>query len=248
MDSPHPPPSSPPSPPPPPPPPDDRPAGTVAVRTGLACGPLAALLLILVAVRWSPLMSADRTVAEALHRRAVTEPGLVRVNRVLTDWVWDPWTMRALIAVAVIVLWWRGARLLAAWVAATSALTTLVQQGLKAAVGRERPRWTDPVDSAHYAAFPSGHVMTAVVTCGLLVWLLRLHGARPLPLRAMEAVAVISVIGVGLTRMYLGVHWMSDVLGGLLLGVTAVAFSAAGYAAVRRSRPVYGRAVLSRRS
>jgi PAP2 superfamily. len=164
----------------------------------------------------------------------VAEPGAVRVNRVLTDWVWDPWTMRALIAVAFIVLWWHGARLLAVWVAATSALTSLVQQGMKAAVGRERPRWTDPVDSAHYASFPSGHVLTAMVTCGLLVWLLHMYGARPALLRAVETAAVISVIGVGFTRLYLGVHWLSDVLGGLLLGVTAVAFSAAGYAVLSR--------------
>ncbi|MER5896620.1 phosphatase PAP2 family protein [Streptomyces sp. NPDC001876] len=202
--------------------------------TGVICAALAAVLLILVAVRWSPLMSLDRTVAEALHRRAVTEPGLVHVNRVLTDWVWDPWTMRALIAVAVIALWWRGARLLAVWVAATSALATAVQQGLKAALGRERPQWPDPVDSANYAAFPSGHAMTAVVSCGLLLWLLRLLDAGPRLWRTALAVAGVSVVGVAVTRLYLGVHWMTDVVGGLLLGAAVVAFSTAGYTALRR--------------
>ncbi|WP_406388181.1 phosphatase PAP2 family protein [Streptomyces sp. NBC_00887] len=202
--------------------------------TGVICAALAAVLLILVAVRWSPLMSLDRTVAEALHRRAVTESGLVQVNRVLTDWVWDPWTMRALIAVAVIALWWRGARLLAVWVAATSALATASQQGLKAALGRERPRWPDPVDSANYAAFPSGHAMTAVVSCGLLLWLLRLYGAGPRLWRTALTVAGVSVVGVAVTRLYLGVHWMTDVVGGLLLGAAVVAFSTAGYTALRR--------------
>lgn len=201
--------------------------------TGVICAALAAALLTLVAVGWSPVMSLDRTVADALHRSAVTEPGLVRVNRVLTDWVWDPWTMRALIAVAVIALWWRGARLLAVWVAATSALATAVQQGMKAALGRERPQWPDPVDSANYAAFPSGHAMTAVVTCGLLLWLLRLHGAGPGLWRTALTVAGISVVGVAVTRLYLGVHWMTDVLGGLLLGAAVVAFSTAGYTALR---------------
>lgn len=197
--------------------------------TGLVCASLSLVLLLLVAVRWSPLMTLDITVAEALHRRAVTEPGLVQVSRVLTDWVWDPWTMRVLTAVVVIALWWRGSRLLAGWVAATSLLTSLVQQGLKAAVGRERPRWIDPVDSAHYAAFPSGHAMTAAVTCGLLVWLLRLHGVRAALWWGSLVLAVISVAGVALTRVYLGVHWLSDVLGGTLLGVAVAALSAAGY-------------------
>lgn len=197
--------------------------------TGLVCVSLSLVLLVLVAVRWAPLMSLDTTVAEALHRRAVAEPGPVRVSRVLTDWVWDPWTMRVLTAAVVVTLWWRGSRLLAGWIAATALFTTLVQQGLKAAVGRERPRWPDPVDSAQYAAFPSGHAMTAAVTCGLLVWLLRLNGARSPLWWGSLVLAVISVTGVALTRVYLGVHWLSDVLGGVLLGSAMASLSAAGY-------------------
>lgn len=199
--------------------------------TGLVCASLSAVLVVMVAVRWTPLISLDTTVAEALHRRAVTEPGLVQVNRVLTDWVWDPWTMRILIAVAVIALWRHAARLLAVWVALVSALAALVQQGLKAAVGRERPQWPDPVDSAHYAAFPSGHAMTAMVSCGLLLWLLRLYGARSPWWWAGLALAVVSVVGVAVTRVYLGVHWPTDVLGGLLLGAAVVAFAVVGYGA-----------------
>ncbi|MFF3529505.1 phosphatase PAP2 family protein [Streptomyces rubiginosohelvolus] len=210
--------------------PDRSPRIAPALWTGAAVGAASLVLLVLVAVRWSPLMSLDRSVADALHRHAVGDPGLVHVNRVLTDWVWDPWAMRALIAVAVIALWWRGARRLALWTAATSLLATLLQQGLKAAVGRERPQWTDPVDSANFAAFPSGHAMTAVVTCGLLLWLLRLYGVGPGLWGTALAVAVISAIGVAATRVYLGVHWLTDVVGGALLGVAVVALSAAGYA------------------
>ncbi|MGW1818251.1 phosphatase PAP2 family protein [Streptomyces sp. NPDC002125] len=208
--------------------------------TGLVCAALSLVLIVLVAVRWSPLVSLDGVVADALHRDAVAEPGLVHVNRVLTDWVWDPWTMRVLTAVAVILLWWRGARVLAGWVAATSLFATLVQQGLKAAVGRERPRWPDPVDSANYAAFPSGHAMTAAVTCGLLMWLLRLHGAHPAVWWGSLVLAALSVAGVAFTRLYLGVHWMSDVLGGVLLAGTVVAFSVAGYGAYTARRTAGG--------
>ncbi|MFE6773874.1 phosphatase PAP2 family protein [Streptomyces fimicarius] len=209
--------------------PDRSPRTAAALWTG-AVVVASVVLLVLVAVRWPPLMSLDQAVADALHRHAVADPGLVRVNRVLTDWVWDPWTMRALIAVAVVALWWRGARLLALWVAATSLLGSLLQQGLKAVVGRERPQWPDPVDTAHYAAFPSGHAMSAVVSCGLLVWLLRLYGAGPGARGAALAVAVVSAAGVAATRLYLGVHWLTDVVGGALLGVAVVALSAAGYA------------------
>ncbi|MFE3434361.1 phosphatase PAP2 family protein [Streptomyces sp. NPDC059171] len=216
--------------------PNRSPRTAPALWTGAVAGAASVVLLALVAVRWSPLMALDRSVAEALHRHAVADPGLVRVNRVLTDWVWDPWTMRALIAVAVVVLWWRGARRLALWVAATSLLASLFQQALKAVVGRERPRWPDPVDSAQFAAFPSGHAMTAVVTCGLLLWLLRLYGAGPGLWAAALTVAVVSAVGVAVTRVYLGVHWLTDVVGGALLGVAVVALSAAGYARYAAAR------------
>ncbi|WP_411082166.1 phosphatase PAP2 family protein [Streptomyces sp. cmx-18-6] len=209
--------------------PDRSPRPTAALAGGAVCAALFVVLLALVAARWAPLMSLDRTLADALHRHAVAGPGLVRVSRVMTDWTWDPVTMRALVAAAVVALWWRGARLLALWVAVTSLLAALLQQGLKAAVGRERPEWPDPVDTAHYAAFPSGHAMTAAVSCGLLVWLLRLYGAGRVLWAGALGVAVVSVAGVGLTRLHLGVHWLSDVVGGVLLGGAVVALTVAGY-------------------
>ncbi|WP_425837523.1 phosphatase PAP2 family protein [Streptomyces fractus] len=208
--------------------PPRRPRPVLALTAALALP--SALLLVLVALRWSPLMRLDRDVARSLHGRALAEPGVTHVNRVLTDWVWDPWTMRALCAVIVLVLVRRSRDwLLAGWVAATCLIGALLQQGLKSAVDRPRPVWRDPVDSAHYAAFPSGHAMTAAVVCGLVLWLLRRHGAgRPL-WRTALTLAVVSVLGVGLTRLWLGVHWPSDVLAGWLLGALTVAVSTAAY-------------------
>ncbi|MFE9017306.1 phosphatase PAP2 family protein [Streptomyces sp. NPDC007808] len=182
-----------------------------------------ALLLALVAVRWYPLMSLDGDIARTTHRWAVQESGVTQAFRILTDWVWDPWTMRVLCGlVAVWLVWRRAARWTAVWLVATCVVASVVQQILKAAVDRPRPVWSDPVDSAHYAAFPSGHAMTATVVCGLLLWLLRRHGAAPALWRTAVAVAVVSVLGVGLTRVWLGVHWATDVVGGWLLGTLVV--------------------------
>ncbi len=215
-----------------------RPPGPRAtVRAALALAVLCVLLLLLVAASWQPLMSLDGTVARTTHRWAVGEPGVTQAFRILTDWVWDPNTMRLLAAVAAVWLLWRRAeRWPVVWLVAACALGTLVQQGLKAAVGRERPEWPDPVDSAHYAAFPSGHAMTATVVCGLVLWLLRLYGAgRVLWLSALT-VAVVSVAGVGATRVWLGVHWASDVLGGWLLGALTVTLTVASYEKWRGAR------------
>ncbi|MEU1038563.1 phosphatase PAP2 family protein [Streptomyces sp. NPDC005907] len=204
------------------------PARTPAPRAALlAAVPLAVaslVLLLLVAASWQPLLDLDGDISRTAHRRAVEDAGTTRAFRVLTDWVWDPTTMRIL-CVAVI-LWlvlrhsaWRTAL----WLAATCAAGTLLQQSVKTAVDRRRPVWPDPVDSAHYSAFPSGHALTATLVCGLLLWLLHRYGAGRALWWAGFVLAVISVAGVGLTRVWLGVHWPSDVLAGWLLGGLLVA-------------------------
>lgn len=69
--------------------------------------------------------------------------------------------------------------------------------------------------------------MTATVVCGLLLWLLHRFGAGRALWRTAVAAAVASVLGVGVTRVWLGVHWPSDVLGGWLFGALAVALAVA---------------------
>lgn len=207
----------------------DRPAARAASRAALVLAVCSALLLSLVAASWDPLIALDSDIARTTHRWAVDEHGVTRANRILTDWVWDPVTMRALGAAVVVWLVWRqGLRWQALWIVVAVALGTLLQQGLKAAVDRARPVWPDPVDSAHYAAFPSGHAMTATVICGLVLWVLRPFLGRTL-WRTALTVAVISVLGVGLTRVWLGVHWPSDVVGGWLLGALVVALTVVTY-------------------
>ncbi|WNE95156.1 phosphatase PAP2 family protein [Streptomyces luomodiensis] len=208
-----------------------------AARTAAVFTALFLVLLALVAARWGPLEGVDRDIVVDLHRSAVAHHGWTHVNRVLTDWFWDPWAMRALLAVAVGWLLWRRERWLALWVAVTAAVGTALQQAVKSAVDRQRPRWSHPVDWAHYAAFPSGHALTATVAFGLLLWLMTLHGAPAAWRRLMAVVAAVSVLGVGFTRLYLGVHWPSDVLGGWLLGAALVygAIASYGYAQGPRS-------------
>ncbi|WP_159765835.1 phosphatase PAP2 family protein [Streptomyces sp. HM190] len=210
--------------------PPHRPPNTRTVRVAAALAAPTVLLLVLVAISWAPLMSLDRGIADTTHRWAVADSGTTHAFRILTDWVWDPMTMRLLCVAAAAWLVWRYREWwLAIWLVVTCAVGTAVQQGLKAAVGRERPAWPDPVDSAHYAAFPSGHAMTATVVCGLLLWLLHLYGAERVVTRIALAVSVVSVLGVGLTRIWLGVHWASDVVGGWLLGALTVALAVLAY-------------------
>ncbi|WP_432250384.1 phosphatase PAP2 family protein [Streptomyces sanyensis] len=228
-----------------PPPRHDPPPRALTARGQRAAAGCAAVLLVsagvltlLVASAWTPLMDLDRGVVDALHRSAVADPGATRASRILTDWVWDPWTVRLLLAAAVVVLWVRRDRVAALWAAGAGVLGAAVQQVLKALVDRRRPAFPDPVDTAHFSAFPSGHAMTAALGCGLLVWLVRRWSLSRVLLAAVAAAAAVSIAGVGLTRVYLGVHWPSDVLAGWLLGLAAAALAV--YGAERRTGPRSG--------
>ncbi|MEU6758344.1 phosphatase PAP2 family protein [Streptomyces sp. NPDC046685] len=191
-----------------------------AAATAGAAVPFA-LSLVLVESGWAPLYRLDRAVAERLHQAAVGHPGWVRVLHVLTDFVWDPVTMRLLVVLLVLWLLTRRAWRLAAWASVTAAAGALTGVLVKTAVERARPHLPDPVAHAPGFSFPSGHAMTAFTSCAvLLLVLLPLvpRAWQPLP----RALAVISVVGVGYTRVALGVHWVSDVVGGWLLGLAVV--------------------------
>ena len=106
------------------------------------------------------------------------------------------------------------------WLALTVAGSALANAGVKAAVERARPVSAVTVPSAHGWAFPSGHTQAATVTYAAIVlvvgWELRRPGRSA---RLLSAVAVTVLAGVvGLSRVFLGAHWPSDVLGGWLLG------------------------------
>jgi undecaprenyl-diphosphatase len=189
-----------------------------AARAAALLAMAAAAIIVLVTAGWQPLLRLDRHIATTLHAQALDHPGWTRTHRILTDWVVDPWTMRALLAVAVAVLWWQRHRLLAVGVAAASAVETASRQVLRWAIGRDRPRWEQPVDSADFAALPSGHAMTAAATCVLLLWLARTAGLCSLGWSTAVAATALIVVTACFTRLFLGVHWLTDTLAGTLLG------------------------------
>nr|AKG47130.1 putative phosphoesterase [uncultured bacterium] len=202
-----------------------------AVGTVVAAVP-AALALVLVEARWAPLRRLDRGAAASLHQQALEHPGLVRALRFLTDVVWGPVTMRLLVAVLVVWLLRRRAWRLAAWAAVTALAGAAAGLLAKNTVERARPLLPDPVAHSPGFSFPSGHAMTATTSCAiLLLVLLPLvpRRRRPVP----WALAVVTVLGVSGTRVALGVHWVSDVIGGWFLGLAVVTATALAFEAWR---------------
>jgi membrane-associated phospholipid phosphatase len=89
-------------------------------------------------------------------------------------------------------------------------------------VQRTRPPAVDWLVPASGWAYPSGHTTQAVAAWGMLALLLSV-GARPRRRVGLVAAAVIVSLAVGVSRIYLGVHWATDVLGGAMLSIGVLA-------------------------
>ncbi len=98
---------------------------------------------------------------------------------------------------------------------------------LKIAIARARPdRWPALVSEASYS-FPSGHTLMSTVFFGGLAATVFHVSRRPLPRILAVAAAAAVVLGVACSRVYLGAHWATDTLAGMMAGsVWVVMFSA----------------------
>jgi undecaprenyl-diphosphatase len=130
--------------------------------------------------------------------------------------------MAVLAIAAGIRLWRTDRRADAVFVIGAMAGAQLAFRGLKALLNRPRPPVDGRLVHAASESLPSGHATTAIVVIGSLV-VLAWRG-RTAAVRAwMVAAATVWVGAVGLTRIYLGVHWFSDVLAGWLVGAAWLA-------------------------
>lgn len=198
-----------------------------------------ALVLLLVEDKWPPLLRADAGTSDSLHVYAVTHAGFVRAMQLISDSGSGLAWVVVLGAVAVWLLWRRLA-ILALFVVMTGLGSSLLNTFVKSAVHRLRPVLTNPVAHEPGLSFPSGHAQAAIVGYSilLLVFLPVMHGAWR---RLGIALAVFMVLAIGFSRIALGVHYLSDVLGGFVLGGAWVAAMAAAFNAMRverGSRPV----------
>lgn len=183
------------------------------------------LLLALVEAGWGPLLEVDRDVATALNELLVDHENVVFATQVLTD-LGGSTTWWLLLSSATAYLLLRRQPRLALFVAVTGLGGGLLNRAVKAAVGRSRPEFAEPVSQTGGFAFPSGHTMSSAIgVTVLLVVLLPLLAARWR--RPAVVAGALFAISVGLSRIVLGVHWVSDVLGGWLLSIVWLLMMAA---------------------
>lgn len=121
-----------------------------------------------------------------------------------------------LLALVLTPLLWTGRRTAALWLATTIAGGTVLNLLLKQVFAAPRPDLLPHLDIVHTYSFPSGHAAGNMMVFGALAMLAgrrRVYGA---------AAAIIALIGV--SRVWLGVHWPSDVTAGWIEGLGWLAF------------------------
>ena len=195
----------------------------VVLAIGLGFG----LMLLLVRFHWAPLLAVDRGVAQGLNAYVADRPGAVDVLKAVSALGGRP-VLLWLVTVAVLLLFVRRRPRLAAYLIVTGIGALLLDPSMKTLVGRIRPVVDVPVATAPGNSFPSGHALGSMIVYGALV-LVFLAAVPPKWRTVFVAVPAVIVAAVGFTRIALGVHYLSDVLAGWLLGaawlsVTAYAF------------------------
>jgi undecaprenyl-diphosphatase len=193
----------------------------VATVAAFAVGATAFGLLTDGAAEGGDLSAYDPQVLDDMV--AARSPSLTPIFQTLTTIGSLP-VVVTMTALVIAGLAWRRAWSQAAFVAVAMAGSAALTVGLKALVARHRPDSSVMLDGPDPEfSFPSGHTLNSTVFLLVVVWLVLRHtdrvGVRALTIAAAAALAV----GIGVSRLYLGYHWMTDVLAGWVLAPTWVA-------------------------
>jgi undecaprenyl-diphosphatase len=180
-------------------------------------------------VRW------DAAAAAWIHRHAT--PGGRRFFHGLTQLGASNFTL--MMAAAIAPALWRQRVLLVGWLVAFAGGVGL-ENLFKAIVQRSRPPFATAVLQHATYSFPSGHAMASMVGYVMLAYLIvRLAALRGWRRQACFAGAAALIVALGLSRVYIGVHYPSDVLGGFAIGGAWVAACLTAIRAVEHRGKIY---------
>ena len=185
----------------------------------LAGGGLLAAGLVLAAVvlGWvSGLDASDRPIGVWFFDIAAGNEDILRYAKAFqllgSGNVTGPVTAVVLVLLAIARKWgWL------AWLAAVSLGGLLISEFLKHAIARERPTWPSPNFTEAGFSFPSGHTLSGVTSWVAIGILLLFLLPRPWS-TVLGWIVIVFGVAMGPSRLFLGVHWVTDVLGSWLIG------------------------------
>lgn len=199
----------------------------------LVFGAVGFVVLVALVRTGSQFLVVDRHIAAGLNGVISGSPTLVAMLHAITALGSAPanWLVMTTLTVTLLI---RGQQRLACYVGVTGLGAAILSPSVKQLVGRLRPMVETPIASEPGHSFPSGHALGSMVASGvlLLVFLPVLPHRTRCPVIAAAA-ALVTVIGF--TRLALGVHFLSDVLAGWLLGLGWLTVTTVAFRAWRRS-------------
>jgi undecaprenyl-diphosphatase len=194
-------------------------AFAAAVRRGMT-QPLDESVLHALAARRSPLL--DFVMGEATTLGNVAVLGIV-------------------VTVAALFLWLTRHRWSALLLLLGAAGGVIVNTALKTFIDRARPEVVDALAHVSSPSFPSGHAMNSLIVYGSVAYIVGRLEPTAVQRRVTWLVATLLITVIGVSRVYLGVHYPSDILAGFLAGVGWLFFLVAGVAALRWFDPEHRR-------
>jgi len=178
---------------------------------------------------------ADIAISRAVQ--SLRSPALDTAVRAVT-WLGDGTVIFFIAVCAAVALGMRGCSMAAA-LCFVPLLNTPLNHLLKQMVDRPRPEAgvVDVLSAAEGSSFPSGHSMGAAWFFGFLACLALMRASTRAKTLAGTLLPALVVLLVGFSRVYLGVHWPTDVLGGWVAGLALAALLALFLTASERSGP-----------
>lgn len=161
----------------------------------------------------------DKTILLWIHSFA--NPTLDRIMQFITSFN-NPDLVSIIAGVALILLLWKRCYPEAKIFAIDCAGGVILSYGLKSVFGKTRPDlWQSAIKEVSYS-YPSGHALGSTVLYGFLAYLFATRFPQFSGLIYLLAVVLIG--SIGLSRLYLGVHWPTDILGGYGIGFLWLTF------------------------
>jgi len=212
----------------------DRQRRSLALLIALPLGALVfGVLLILVRLRWPPLESADHGAAAGINGLIAGDAPLVATVKAVT-WLGSAGVLWTVVGAAALILAIRKQWRLAVYLLVTGAGALVLDPVLKSLVGRLRPVVAHPIAHGAGNSFPSGHSLGSIVCYGAIL-LVFLPVARGRWRTTFITVIVALVALIGISRVLLGVHYLSDVLGAWAVGITWLGITAVAFELTRRA-------------
>ncbi|KKC46888.1 MULTISPECIES: phosphatase PAP2 family protein [unclassified Paenibacillus] len=192
---------------------------------------VSSLLLLCLFAAWAMLIGRrhtavfDERVSDAVQ--GVASDAVTAVMKGFTTAGSGPWVTGIVLVIvaALLLVGYRRELIFFAGVIVGSSLLNVL---LKLIFHRARPDVHRIIDAAGYS-FPSGHSMAAFTLYGVTIYFLWKHLARSWMKAAAVSAGIVMILMIGISRIYLGVHYPSDVLGGYLISAAWLTASIGWY-------------------